>query len=115
MSPVPMPKSRPLWHRTVGTAVVAGASLGLTWTARQLPTVCPAIYPAPASCAPDARLEPAIWGTIVIVTLFAAFLAASATVSPERKIIVLRWIMAVLGIAAVVVPLWTLGSSGFAL
>lgn len=63
---------------------------------------------------PDDRLDPASWGTIVIVALFAAFLAASATVGPERKTLVLRWLMAVLGIAAVVVPLWTLGSSGFA-
>ena len=94
---------------------MAGASLLLTWTAQQLPTICPAIYPAPASFAPDARAYPAIWGTVVIVGLFAALLAASAAIRPEPKMIVLRCLMAALGIAAVIVPLWTLGSSGFSL
>lgn len=104
-----------MWHGTAGAAVVAGASLWLTWTAQQLSTVCPAIYPAPASCAPDARFSPAIWGTVVIVGLCAALLAASATIRPERKMVVLRWLMAALGVAAVLVPLWTLGSLGFSL
>lgn len=110
-----MPESRPIWHRTVGAAVVSGASLWLTWTAQQLPTLCPAIYPAPASCAPDARFSPAIWGTVAIVGLFTALLAASAAIRPERRITVLRWLMAALGITAVVVPLWSLGSSGYSL
>lgn len=115
MSPTAEPESRPSWHRTVGAAFMSGASLWFTWTAQQLPTICPAIYPAPASCAPDARVNPAIWGTVVIVGLFAALLATSATILPERKIVVLRYLMAGLGIAAVVVPLWTLVSSGFSL
>lgn len=113
--PAPAPESRPIWHRTVGAAVVSGASLWLTWSSQRLSVMCPATYPAPASCAPDARFSPAIWGTVVIVGLFAALLAASATIRTERKIVVLRWLMAVLGVAAVVVPLWTLGSSGFSL
>jgi hypothetical protein len=115
MSPTAVPESRPVWNRTVGAAFVAGVSLWLTWTAKQLPTICPAIYPAPASCAPDARFSPAIWGTVVIVGLCAALLAANATIRPERKIVVLRCLMAMLGIAAVFVPLWTLVSSGFSL
>lgn len=74
----------------------------------------PCHLPSPASCAPDARFSPAIWGTVVVVVgLLAALLAASATIRPERKIVVLPWLMPALGVAAVVVPLWTLGSSGF--
>ena len=113
--PAPAPEFRPMWHRTVGATVVVGVSLWLTWTAQQFPTVCPAIYPVPVSCAPDYRFNPAIWGTIVIVGLFAALLAASATIRPGRKIVVLRWLMAALCVASVFVPLWTLGSSGFSL
>ncbi|MDR6506060.1 hypothetical protein J2805_001748 [Arthrobacter oryzae] len=120
MSPTAVPESRPVWRRTVGAAFVgaafvSGASLWLTWTAQQLPTICPAIYPAPASCAPDARFSPAIWGTLVIVGLFAALVAAAATIHHQRKILVLRSLMAALGIAAIIVPLWTLVSSGLSL
>ncbi|MFQ4148411.1 hypothetical protein AAGW05_06900 [Arthrobacter sp. LAPM80] len=115
MQPAAATESRPIWHRTIGAAVVSAASLWLTWTAQQLPMTCPAIYPAPASCSPDARFSPAVWGTVVIISLFSALLAASAVIRPELKVVVMRWLMAALGVAAVVVPLWTLGSSGFSL
>ncbi|SEE32161.1 hypothetical protein SAMN04489740_1124 [Arthrobacter alpinus] len=110
--PATAPGPRPLWRSTVGAAVVTGASLWLTWSSQQLPTMCPAIYPAPASCSLDAPFSPAGWGTVVIVSLFSALLAASAVIGSERKLIVLRCLMASLGVAAIVVPLWTLGVSG---
>ncbi|SEF10867.1 hypothetical protein SAMN04489740_4042 [Arthrobacter alpinus] len=113
--PAPAPESRPIWHRTVGAAVVSGASLWLTWSYQPVPAMCPAIYPAPVNCSLDAPFSPAGWGTVVIVSLFSALLAASAVNRSERKEIVLRWLMAALGVTAIVVPLWTLGSSGFSL
>lgn len=82
-------------------------------TSLYLPTLCPAIYPAPASCGLDPCPTPALWATVVLAGLCTVVVATGAVLRPEWRGIVLRWFMAVLVVAVIVVPLWTLGSSGF--
>jgi hypothetical protein len=79
-------------------------------TSLYLPTLCPAIYPAPARCGLDPRLSLALCGTVVL-TVCTVVVATGAVLRPERRGVVLRWFMAVLVVAAIVVPLWTLGLS----
>lgn len=99
---------------TIGAAVISTVSVLLMWYAQQLPTVCPAVYPAPASCSAEARLYPAIWGTVIVVSLcIATFIAVARSGATQRGAIVSKWLLGVLGTAAVIAPLCTLGASGF--
>ena len=107
-------KARALWRWTVPAAVIAVVSTLLIWVAQSLPTICPAIYPAPPSCAPDARSGPALLGSAFLVTLFVALLVTGAVLQPRRRDKALRVLLIVLVVAAVVAPLWTLTGSGFA-
>ena len=107
--------ARLLWRWTVPAAAITAASILLIWAAQALPTVCPAIYPAPPSCAPDARVGPALLGSAVLVALFAALLVTGAVIQPGRRDRALRTLLIVVVVVAIVAPLWTLGASGFAL
>ncbi|TFC35320.1 hypothetical protein [Cryobacterium sp. TMT2-42-4] len=107
--------ARALWRWTLPAAVIAVVSILLIWVAQSLPTICPAIYPAPASCAPDARSGPALLGSALLVALFVALLVTGAVLQPRRREKALRVLLIVLVVAAVVAPLWTLTRSGFAL
>lgn len=65
------------------TAGVAAAGLALLYLVTLTPEVCPAIYPAPPSCAPDARESTALtWGVIVIIV--AALSIAATYLFPPR-------------------------------
>ncbi|WP_146072752.1 hypothetical protein [Cryobacterium sp. Y62] len=108
-------KARALWRWTVTAAMIAAVSILLIWVAQSLPSICPAIYPAPPSCAPDARSGPALLGSASLVALFVALWVAGAVLRPKRRDKALRILMIVLVVAAVVAPLWTLTSSGFTL
>ena len=113
--PDEQPTARALWRWTVPAAVIAAVSILLIWVAQSLPIICPAIYPAPPSCAPGARLGPALLGSAVLVALFVALLVTGAVLRPRRRDKALRILLIVLVVAAVVAPLWTLNGSGFAL
>ncbi|MCY7413511.1 MAG: hypothetical protein LH471_10825 [Salinibacterium sp.] len=107
--------TRPLWRWTAPAAAIAAVSIWLIWAAQGLPIICPAMLPAPPSCAADARLVPAVLGSSVLLALFAALLVAAAVIRPSHCDRTLRRLLIVIVIAAVVAPLWTLGASGFAL
>ncbi|WP_146071034.1 hypothetical protein [Cryobacterium sp. Y57] len=107
-------KARALWRWTVPPAVIAVVSILLIWIAQSLPTICPAIYPAPPSCAPDARSGPALLGSAFLVALFVTLLVTGAVLQPKRRDKALRILVIVLVVAAVGAPLWTLTGSGFA-
>jgi hypothetical protein len=92
---------------------MTAASIGLTWVAQGLPSVCPAVLPVPPSCYPGARLFPAVLGSVVLVVLFAALLVAGVTVRAGYRDTTLRIVLIVIVIVSVVVPLWTLTASGF--
>ena len=107
--------TRALWRSTVPAAVIGAVSILLIWVAQSLPIICPAIYPAPPSCAPDARLGPALLGTAFLVAMFVALTVTGAVLQPKRRDKALRVLLIVFVVAAVVAPLWTLTGSGFAL
>lgn len=108
-------ETRPIWHWAVPGAALAAVSIALTWAAHAMPTICPAIYPAPASCAADARLIPAIVGSASVLALFALLLIAGRVSRPTDRSRFLRNCLIMLGIAAFISPIWTLSSSGFVL
>ena len=107
--------SRPLWRWTAPAAAITAVSIWLTWAAQGLPIICPAMLPAPPSCAADARFVPAVLGSSVLFVLFATLLVAGAVIRPSHRDRTLRKLLIVVVIAAVAAPLWTLGASGFAL
>ena len=113
--PDEQPTARALWRWTVPAAVIAAVSILLIWVAQSLPIICPAIYPAPPSCASGARLGPALLGSAFLVALFVVLLVTGAVLRPRRRDKALRILLIVLVVAAVVAPLWTLNGSGFAL
>ena len=104
---------RPLWRWTVLGAAITAISIGLTWAAQGLPSVCPAVLPVPPSCYPGARFFPAVLGSVVLVVLFAALLIAGVIIRAGYRDRTLRILLIVIVIASVVVPLWTLTASGF--
>jgi hypothetical protein len=105
----------PLWRWTAPAAAITAVSIWLIWSARGLPTICPAIFPAPPSCGAVARLDPAVLGSSVLLVLFTTLLVTGAIIRPRHRDRTLRTLLIVIVIAAVVAPLWTLGASGFAL
>jgi hypothetical protein len=106
---------RPVWRWAVPAAALAVVSIAVTWAAHSLPIMCPAIYPAPASCAPDARLVPAIVGSASVVALFVLLLVAGRVSQPDDRSRFLRNCLIMVGIAAFISPIWTLSASGFIL
>jgi hypothetical protein len=107
---VPAP---PLWQWLAPAAAVTAVSLVLIWAVHGLPTVCPAIYPAPPSCTADLRLAPAVIGSITLALLFAALVVTGAAVASDRRHRVMQTLLIVIVVAAVVAPVWTLLSSSF--
>jgi hypothetical protein len=105
--------SRPLWHWALPASALVVISISLTWAVQELPSICPAVYPAPASCAADARLLPAIVGSAVLVGLFILLLATGRLPRVAGRDGLLWTVLLLIGLAAVVAPMWTLNASGF--
>jgi hypothetical protein len=102
---------RPLARRLLSAAVVAASGLILTWLLNSLTVICPAVYPAPDTCAADARLLPAIVTSVAIVVVFAVVATITLRArrhGPSRAAMVALVLVTVSGLA------WTLSSSGFA-
>jgi hypothetical protein len=104
---------RPPWRWSELGAAITAVSIGLTWAAHGLSSVCPAVLPVPPSCYPGARFFPAVLGSVVLVVLFAALLLAVAMIRSGYRDGTLLIVLIVIVIASVVVPLWTLTASGF--
>lgn len=112
---IPLAKSRrfPLPQLVAATAITAITIL-LIWAVASMPTICPAIYPAPPSCAPDARTGPAAWGTGTVGVLYVAALVAGLSVAPARREMIFRLACVVLAVVGVGAIGMTLFASGFA-
>lgn len=110
-----LPDVRSSWHWSLPAVVVTAGSILLTWAIQGLPSICPAVFPAPASCDVDARLGPAVSSIVFLVLLLASMLITGAMTSPARRERALRIFLLAVVIAAIVAPLWTLGTSGFQL
>lgn len=113
--PVAMANSRstrPRWVLPLSALAIAAVSLiAIEWTAGLAP-VCPAIYPAPASCFSAGRDVAAVVG----VGLVLALLAATLLVSVFRGRVgrrALPVLVGALGAVAAASPLVALGASGF--
>ncbi|BDI23420.1 hypothetical protein [Herbiconiux sp. L3-i23] len=112
--------ARPVLVRAA--VAVVGTMIGLLLLAsvRGLPSLCPAIFPAPPSCAPDVRALPAEIGTVGLLVLLAAFIASAGLAlvgsRPLRGIGVAstRIIGVLLGLVVIASIVWTLSASGFA-
>ncbi len=90
--------------------VVAVCGLAATWLGAGTDEVCPAVYPAPASCGVGARTAPAAVGTGVV----AALLVLSIVLVALRDGRAVRALTAtILGLGCVVAPVWTLLATGF--
>ena len=78
-----------------------------------MPTICPAIYPAPASCAADARVAPAIWGSSAMLTLLLATVGVGLGIRPARRDAVFGIGVVLLIVGGVISLVMSLGASGF--
>ena len=105
--------SRPLWHWALPAAALVVISVFFTWSAQKLPIICPAVLPVPASCAADARLMPAVIGSAVLVGLFILLLVTGRLAQRGYRYGLLLTVLLLIGLAAVVAPIWTLNASGF--
>lgn len=102
---------------------IGAVTLALLWMMQSMPSVCPAIYPAPPSCMADARLAPALWGAAILVALLAVTLILDASlarfvpqaVTRGRRDSVRMIMVGLLATTALVALTTTLFSSGFAL
>jgi hypothetical protein len=90
--------------------LVTVCGLAATWAATTVERVCPAVYPAPASCFVDRGPTLAAWGTGVLTGMLVAFVVLALFRVPT---VVGRASLVVLGGAAVTAPVVTLVSGGF--
>lgn len=99
-------------RRVVGFTVTAAIGIGVFWLIRALPTICPAVDPAPASCAADVRVAPAMLATLVVLAVWTAGTVATLVPNPPRILIaLLRFVL----VAVILVGAGaTLVASGFA-
>jgi hypothetical protein len=94
-------------------ALIAAIGITMIWVIRFMPTICPAVYPAPPSCSPDARAWPAVWSTVAVSIFFAAAIG-SGLVWPMSRERVMGTVVLVLGAATLAGMTVTLLASGFA-
>ncbi|WP_423920589.1 hypothetical protein ACPEEZ_14540 [Frigoribacterium sp. 2-23] len=105
---------RPLWRWTVPALALCLVSLLAIAASSGLESVCPAVYPAPASCTTDARGTVALVGGVAIALLTTAVVAVAAAMGPEARVRPLRWLIGALGLVATVAAPAAVVSAGFA-
>lgn len=100
------------WIPSVTTAALI---VVLLLVAAQMPEICPATWPAPPSCAVNARESAAILAGLLV--LAAAGIAIVVTYAlPERaRPAALRWTVIALALVGVLALVMTVGASGFIL
>jgi len=91
----------------LGAAAIAVIALAAIWVAQGTENLCPAIYPAPASCSVDARATPAVVGVTLVLALLAVNAVLAWVSAPGRLSIGL------LAAVGAIAPLWVFGSAGF--
>lgn len=110
-------KVRPGWKRLIPMGAVAVGALALLWWVQTipLPTVCPAIYPAPLYCTEDSRFQSAVMGTAIMLALLAAMFVVGLAERIPHRARILWWLGMVTVMAAVVFILRTFAASGLLL
>jgi hypothetical protein len=107
--------TRSLVKWITAASVTAAIAIILLWVVAALPIICPAIYPAPASCAADARLMPALWGSVAVVSVFLATVIVGVRVEPTNRAPAMSVMVIVLAVLSIIALLVTLSASGFAI
>jgi hypothetical protein len=97
----------------IPTLITAGVFWLLLLIAALMPEICPAISPAPASCAADARETAAMSGAVLVLAAAAAGVAVTYLAPPRARPIALRWAMFAVAVVGVVALALTVGASGF--
>ncbi|MGR0318161.1 hypothetical protein ACULK2_02270 [Agromyces sp. ZXT2-3] len=110
-----MTRTASLTRAWVPTAAVTVGAVAIVALVAQVPEICPAIDPAPPSCAPDARESVALGWSIVLVATGAIAIAAIYLVPSQGR----RRIMSIALTAVAVMSLIAIGAtflaSGFVL
>jgi len=91
----------------LGAVAITAISVAAIWIAQGTENLCPAIYPAPASCSVDARTTPALVGTVLVIGLLAVTLVLAWRPGAARVAV------GVLAAVGAVVPWWVFTSAGF--
>jgi hypothetical protein len=115
--------SRRMGRRMLLPTGIVVVALALLWMMQSMPSVCPAIYPAPPSCMANARLAPAVSGGAILVAVLAVTLILDASLARftaramtrGRRDNVRLIMVGLLAVTAVVALATTLFASGFAL
>ncbi|MPV38208.1 hypothetical protein [Georgenia subflava] len=97
------------------TVIIAVATVVLLWLMQGMETVCQAIYPAPASCAADARRVPGLVSGAATIALAGATFVTNAVAASPRARTVAQVLLGGLVVVAILGLGWTLGASGFVL
>lgn len=106
-------EKRFLWRWIGGATTITAVVVCLLVLMTALPTICPASYPAPASCAADARVAPAIWGSSVMLTLLVATVGIGLGIRPAHRDAAFGIGVVLLIVGGVVSLVLSLGASGF--
>lgn len=99
-------------RRLLRVSIVAAVGVVVILLIRGMPTLCPAIDPAPPSCAPDARHAPALVALVVLLAVW-AIAAALALLVPDPPAVLDAGAMGAVVVAAVLGAGFTLIASGF--
>lgn len=101
-----------LWQPT---AITGGIFLAALFLVAQIPEVCPAIAPAPPSCAPDARESSAWWGAAIILGATVLGIALTYMVPLRVRPAILTGVMIAVALAGVAGIVMAVLASGFIL
>lgn len=87
----------------------------LLLVAAQMPEICPAMGPAPQSCAPDARESAAASASLLVLAVMVLGLGLTYVLPLSTRPLVLRLAMIAVALAGVVALVMTVMASGFIL
>lgn len=101
-----------LWQPT---AITGGVFLVALFLVAQIPEICPAIGPAPPSCAPDARELSALWGAAIILGTTGFGIVLSYLVPLRIRHATLTGVMIVVALTGMAAMAMAILASGFIL
>lgn len=104
-------RQRLVW--LLASAIAVALAAGLLIATSGLPAVCPAIYPAPASCQPGARVPFVVAGVLALLLVWIVLAVASRRVSSDRLPSTMTWLVVLLAVVFVVGLGAALFASGF--
>ncbi|MBT2516915.1 hypothetical protein J7E29_05675 [Streptomyces sp. ISL-90] len=100
------------WIPTTTTAAIV---VVLLLVVAQMPEVCPAVLPAPPSCAVDARESAAISAGLLVLASAAIAIAVTYALPVRARPMVLRLTMIAMALIGALALVMTVGASGFIL